>query len=366
MPIRKTDPAVFAVGKEYQIFVPVTVETLMWVQVGEDCFYDDSNGILRSGRRLHRMTLPQSLLDSAKAYTLCYRVVRERKPYFSDVDEVITETFSFRPVSNAPIRAFHIGDAHNMVNAPVAAARVFEKRFGPLDFLILNGDVPDHSGSIENFDNIYEIVGRITHGAFPAVFSRGNHDTRGIFAEAIAEYTPTRDGHSFYSFRLGSIWGLILDCGEDKPDGNPEYGHTICCHAFRLRESRYLEAVIAHAREEYSEPGISHRLVICHNPFTMRYPAPFNIEEDLYSRWAQLLAESVKPDLMIGAHTHRLLVSYPGDTFDALGQPCPLVVGAEPRIREDYYAGAGFIFENDTIQVAFTDSLGCLLDHRIL
>ena len=34
------------------------------------------------------------------------------------------------------------------------------------------------------------------------------------------------------TFRLGNLWGILLDCGEDKNDDRPEYGGTICCHAF--------------------------------------------------------------------------------------------------------------------------------------
>ena len=34
-----TTPIVYAVGKNYQIMVPVTKETLMWVKVDGGCFY---------------------------------------------------------------------------------------------------------------------------------------------------------------------------------------------------------------------------------------------------------------------------------------------------------------------------------------
>ena len=37
-----TTPIVYAVRNEYQILVPVTCETVMWVRVGEHDFYDDS------------------------------------------------------------------------------------------------------------------------------------------------------------------------------------------------------------------------------------------------------------------------------------------------------------------------------------
>ena len=51
-------PTVYAVGKNYIIIVPVNEPCLMWVRVGDEEFYDDSNGILRSARLTHKMTVP--------------------------------------------------------------------------------------------------------------------------------------------------------------------------------------------------------------------------------------------------------------------------------------------------------------------
>ena len=252
--IMKTEPAVFAVGDTYQIMVGVTCPVLMWVRVGDECYYDDSNGILRSAVSTHRMTVPMEELDKAKRYTVCWRKIIERKPYFTETEDIEEAEFEFTPVTGDEIKAYHIADAHNMVDAPVTAAKTFEKEVGQLDFLILNGDVPDHSGAIENFDNIYEIIAKITHGKLPVVFSRGNHDTRGIYAENIAEHTPCENGNSFYSFRFGKLWGLVMDSGEDKEDWSDEYGNTVCCHAFRKRETAYLKNIIKKSTEEYDAP----------------------------------------------------------------------------------------------------------------
>ena len=89
-----TTPIVYAVGKNYQIMVPVSKETLMWAEVDGKCYYDDVNGILRSNCTTHRMTVPMKALDKAKEYKVCYRIVNERKPYFSDVSDVFEYTAS--------------------------------------------------------------------------------------------------------------------------------------------------------------------------------------------------------------------------------------------------------------------------------
>jgi hypothetical protein len=94
--ILKTKPAVFAVGKSYEIIVPVTKETVMWVRVGENCYYDDSNGILRSAKRIHKMSVPKEELESAGEYTICYRRIIKRKAYFSITEPVVEENFRFK------------------------------------------------------------------------------------------------------------------------------------------------------------------------------------------------------------------------------------------------------------------------------
>lgn len=182
----KEKPCVFVVGNTYQIIVLVESESVMWVRVGDRNYYDDSNGILRSGKNVHKMTVPMDVLDREKKYVICEREVIERKPYKPDMKDTAEYEFEFKPVESDAPRAYHVADAHNFEAAPVAAA----EKFGDIDFLILNGDIPNHSGEIENFRSIYKIAGDISKGSIPVVFSRGNHDMRGKFAENIEAFKP--------------------------------------------------------------------------------------------------------------------------------------------------------------------------------
>ena len=356
-----TTPVVYAVGHTYQIMVPVTCETLMWVQIGDRCYYDDSNGILRSNTTTHRMTVPMEELDREKKYTVCFRRVIERKPYRSEVGETESYSSVFRPVSKSPVNIYHISDSHNRVESPVAAGRYFGD---DLDLLILNGDIPNHSGEIAFLTTIHQIASEITAGEIPVVFSRGNHDTRGIYAENIADHTPTRNGASYFSFRLGHIWGLVMDCGEDKPDDHVEYGHTICCEDFRRRETAYLQEIIRNCQEEYEAEGVTNRLVIVHTPFTMTPHPPFNIEQDIYTEWARLLREQIKPQLMICGHIHRCCISPVGSRWDDLGQPCPVVCASQPE--NDRFIGGGFVLAESGCRVIFNGSDGEVLTDEYL
>ena len=351
----KHSPAVFVVGNDYQIFIPVAESCLMWVRVGEREFYDHSNGVMRSDTSLHRITVPMKMLDREGKYTVCLRKMIERLPYFSKTGDVEEVEYPFYPLPEDTFRIFHIADAHGMVSAPVLAAKRFEAEYGKINALFLNGDVINHSGSLENFDTFFEICEGITAGSLPVVFSRGNHDTRGIYAEKIADYSPTRVGYSYFSFRLGSLWGLVLDCGEDKDDSHPEYGNTNCCHAFRAEQTEYVESIVKNASYEYEAEGVKNRIVMAHVPFSHRFSAPFNIEEDTYTYWCRLLREHIKPEVMICGHTHKLSVSMPGDETDALGAPCPVVVASEPSLKAGTFIGGGFIFDNGTVRVVFCD-----------
>jgi len=363
--ILKYSPAVFAVGNNYKIFVPVNESSVMWVKVGDECYYDDANGVLRSSVNMHKMTVPMEMLDRVKKYTVCYRKMTERKPYFSVTGEVEQIEYDFYPLKKDHYNIFHIADAHGMVSAPVAAADTFRREYGEIDLLVLNGDVIDHSGDIKNFDVIYDIISRITKGEHAVVFSRGNHDTRGIYAENIVDHTPTRDGYSYFSFRLGSLWGLVLDCGEDKDDSHAEYGNTNCCHAFRIGETRYLESLIANADREYAAEGVTERLIIAHSPFTKRFNPPFNIEEDIYAHWTSLISNNINPELLLCGHTHKASIYLPGSKDDAYGQSFPTVVAAEPNRRIDYFIGGGFAVRADGMSYVLCDDKIIKEVHRI-
>ncbi len=354
-------PSVFAVGDEYQIFSVFDRTAIVKVRIGEKEYYDDSNGILRSNTHIHRVSVPMSALDEACEYSLAYQIILDRKPYFPTSEEEKTLTVPFRPVRGKDINIYLISDTHNLVDEPIAAGRYFGQ---DIDLFVLNGDIPNHSGELDNFNAIYEIAAAVTLGQCPCVFSRGNHDTRGIHAEEFVGYTPNQNGKTYYTFRVGSVWGLVLDCGEDKNDDHPEYGGTICFHNFRLAETEFLKRVAE--GHEYDADGIQYKLVICHVPFTYR-PAQevFAIERELYCEWANILRDSIKPDLMLCGHKHTLKISPIGGEWDHYGQPCPVIISGLPENPKKLpdggpvaYSGCALTLNGDRARVVFNHSSG--------
>ena len=355
----KTAPAVFAVKDKYQIMVMARSEILFWVTVNGKNYYDHSNGVIRSKEVIHRVSVPMAELDAAKEYTINYRRMIERKPYFSETEDIVSKTYEFKPVSpDGPIRIYHLSDTHGRFEQPAKAGQYFGD---DIDLLILNGDIMDHSGDIKNFDLVYQLCEAITGGTRPVVFSRGNHDTRGIYAEKIADYTPNLHGNSYYSFRLGRIWGLVLDTGEDKPDNHAEYGNTMACHEFRLEEDEYIENVIK--EEEYKADGVEYRLVIVHNPFVATLRPPFDIEQELFGKWVKRIGEAIDPQLYITGHLHGTSVAHIGGGLDHKGQTCPVIVGSRYYRTEDkkhVHVGCAITLDGLKADVTFNDNFGVI------
>lgn len=358
-------PAVFAVRDRYQILLPVHTACTFWVRVGEEEFYDDSNGILRSATDVHCVTVPMEALDRTGCYTVLWQIVEDRKPYFSVLKDAEEQTFAFRPLPGDGIRIYQIADAHGHGDLAAGAAEFYLREKGGLDLLILNGDIVDHSGCAENFLIYYELAAALTKGEIPITVSRGNHDLRGVAAEKLEDYMPSDNGKSYFSFRLGSLWGIVLDCAEDKDDANPEYGNTNRCHAFRLRENEAFRQIVSHAGDEYAADGVRYRMVLSHVPFQHIEEPPFDIEQPLYREWVDRLNVEVKPDLMLCGHIHEAFVCLPGDAYNHFPIRFPVVVGSKPMFGEKRYIGCGVLLQGNEAEIIFNDAESVVQRMRI-
>lgn len=358
----KTNPAIFVVGNQYHIMAPVNVQCVMWVKIADKNYYDEKNGVMCSAKKIHRVIVPREALDNAKEYTVCVQEIKERLAYYTEGEKVTEYKYFFRPVrENA--RAYIVSDAHTIVEEVISAA----KAYGKIDFLVLCGDNHDDSETVERFFIDYEIASELAEGEIPIVFARGNHDLRSDFAEDFTTYMPNESGNTYYTFRIGDIWGIVLDCGEDKPDWAIEYGPTVSCHDFRLRQTEFIKQVIARKETEFEAEGVKHKIVVSHNPFTRQYCEPFNIEEDVYKEWASLIGDYIKPELMICGHTHTLEINKVRSEKDYLGQPCTVLVSGKPGFENGKsFAGAGIYFAENGIEATFTDNTGAVLRKEIV
>ncbi|MBR5546820.1 MAG: metallophosphoesterase [Clostridia bacterium] len=328
------DPCVFAVGKEYQIVFNTKEFGIAWVEVGEKQYRDSFGGLMRSETLVHRVALPMPELDKAGKYTVCFRALPERKPYFPELGAEQRREYAFRPIDFSDgLQAVMLADTHSNVEAPTLAADYFGDK---LDLVLLNGDIPAESKQMSDLLAIYDLLSNTAGGGRPVVFARGNHDYRGRLAIEMPQYIGNRDGHTYFTFRLGSLWGIVLDCGEDKNDSNVEYGGLVDCHRMRLEETDYIRSVIERAEEEYLAPGVETRICLTHIPFPSRVieigqDPIFQIEHDIFGEWTHLLNQ-MQLDVMLCGHMHRLSVTEPESELARMDVQFPVVVCAEPHM----------------------------------
>lgn len=348
-------PNVFVIHADYQIVVNLKKPGACRLHIGNRDVYEPGYGVFRTQRTVHKFTVSQKLLDAARSYTVLYREVSERKAYFSvSAQEEEAQTFSFTPITKTDdIRGVYIADVHGNYNAEnYPAAERAVAAFGPADFYIVNGDI----GEIETEEMLVDInafIGRISGGERPVIIGRGNHDTRGRLAELLPEHIATDGDKTYFNFTLGPIGGVVIDCGEDKPDANAEYGGVNCFEPFRLGEARDLTRM--------KMPNARYTMAISHIAF-MTHTAmhgPFDIMPETYAVFGRAL-NRMNPDFFIGGHSHRFEY-YPADYSGAkIPHRYPVVVGS--RLNDEGYACTGIVLRERSITFTYLLSDGTVAD----
>lgn len=354
----KLKPVVCAVGNSYQIMVPVGFEALVKVSVNGKEYFNHSNGIRRSDTRIHKIVVPASELNAAGKYTVICEKVIKRGDYSCSKEAPVSCEFSFRPIKKTTgINIYHLSDCHGIHKPAVAAASFFGK---DLDLLILNGDIASHSCRIADVMLSYKIAYDVTKGSIPVIISRGNHDLRGKVAEKLESLLPSDRGLSYYNARVGNVWMSLVDTGEDKEDDHREYGGTAAYHAFRQDESEFLKATVAASKSEYAAKGVKYKFIISHVPFTKRNfeeskgECPFDIENDIYNEWADVIKTKIQPDFMLCGHYHRTEIFHPGDKNDDRNIPFDVIIGGYP-VKPNGMVGAAITLGEGSASVKFTN-----------
>ena len=334
-------PTVFCVKDSYQIVFLTEKPGMGWVEIAGEKYFDAQNGLMRWNDEMHRVSVPCEALDRAGAYTVCYQEMEDRKPYFPEHGDTVRREYSFFPVKKGgEVRVCYLADTHGRVDEPVACAA--QKEF---DILLMGGDIANHNSTKQDLWVLFKICSQAAKGEKPVVFSRGNHDTRGRMAEYLPGMIGTDNGNTYFSFELPGVFGLVLDAGEDKRDFNKEYGGTTCFEPFRRQETKWLEQVY----EEGKWKNADLKIALCHIPFNMKHPAPFDIEAEIYEKWTELL-NKMGVEFLICGHMHELFVLRPGDERLLTDARFTTLVGSE---TPQAFTGAHYTISKEKLTALF-------------
>lgn len=353
MSFLKCLPTVFVIGKEYEISITSVKNGLFSVKVGEEIFYEENTGLLKSECNYAKIRIPQSALDKAEKYEILFRETIERKDYYSQFKETESLAFTFKPLKKTrDIRAYHIADVHYLFEMAKNTASYFGE---DTDLFIVNGDI----GEVNTEQNYFEVcafTGEISKGQIPVVFIRGNHDTRGNLAEKYDEYFPVNGKKTYFTFELGCLNGVVLDCGEDKPDAGIEYGGMNIFEPYRRKETEFLKSV--RLDKDKIRFAISH---ICPVMTTFKKEDIFDIEREEYTKWNAEL-ERMGISFMLCGHYHRAFILTPEDERNILGHNYPVIVGSACFRGTDLW-GAALIINPEGVDVSFTDKDKAVREH---
>ena len=168
------------------------------------------------------------------------------------------------------------------------------------DFVCLNGDLLN---SIESEKALFEgflasASELLTPAGIPLVVTRGNHDGRGKFARHWLDYFPTPTGESYYTFRRGPVFFVVLDGCEDKPDSDIRYYGLSTTDAYREQEARWLKGVVE--SEEYRAAPL--HIVVLH--MIPGGKSSWHGEQEIRRLFVPILNEA-SVDIMLCGHYHR-------------------------------------------------------------
>ena len=295
---------VYAVEDDYQIVFSTSDSAIAWVEIDGECYYDLYAGSMRSADKVHKIEVPQAILDAAGGYRTCAKQMIYRGPFGGYTGKTISRDYDFRPVDSSDgLNHIAISDVHEAVDAAIAAATTRKDT----DFIVLLGDLVSMVETEQDVQLANELAFGITKGEIPVIYARGNHEIKGEYAEVLYKYVGSKHQEYYYAVTLGDddVFAVVLDLGEDHEDDYWEYYGTAQFDLYRAAQTEMLEEVLSDGDYE----NYRYRMMVCHIPVV--YVDKNGYFEEFRNEWTALLNE-MEPDIGLSGHKRVLWVLLPG------------------------------------------------------
>jgi predicted phosphodiesterase len=268
------------------------------------------DGIVNGGGTLHKIRiegLEPGVKYNYKISSVQILKYQAYKIYYGDTLTGKAVGFSTMPLKPEKINFGVINDVHE--NAAKLASYLKRGKTAEEDLFFFNGDMVDYLQDSEQlFKGFIDTASVYFAAKNPFWFIRGNHETRGFIARDLKSFFDYKDDRFYYSFDMGTVHFVVLDCGEDKPDNNRYYYGLADYDSYRLAELEWLKNEV----KSYAFKNASRRIVMVHMPI---------IKENKQAYGMKFLADHFGPvlqntgiDLMISAHTHRTAYYEPANS----------------------------------------------------
>lgn len=231
-------------------------------------FYETLFGRKVAGT-VHKVKISGLEKGTTYRYRIFSKEILDEQPYrivygsVASSDVYGREPFAFTTLNpdNASVRFSVVNDIHG--NNELLKKLLKEVKKGETDFVLFNGDMVSHMDSEKDlFEGFMNTSVSLFASEIPFYYSRGNHETRGLYAQYFIDYFPTNTGKPYYCFRQGPVLFVVLDGGEDKPDNDIEYLGTAAFDLYREEQAAWLKQV-TESNEFRSAPF---KVVVVHVP----------------------------------------------------------------------------------------------------
>ena len=231
---------VYAVEDAYQIVFSTSDSAIAWVEIGGENYYDLYAGSMKSADKVHKVEVPQKVLDAAGSYTIYARQMIYRGPFGGYTGGLMSQGYSFRPVDASDgLNYYAMSDVHEAVDAAINASTYDTGE--ALDFLVLLGAPVSMVATEADAQLANDLAYGVTKGEIPVIYARGNHEIKGEYAEVFHKYVGSRNGKFYYPVTLsGEVFAVVLDMGEDHEDDWWEYYGTAQFDLYRQEQTEML------------------------------------------------------------------------------------------------------------------------------
>ena len=202
--------------------------------------FDHTAGRLNSDSRIHSVEVPYEHLRNNNYKIGSTRVVDEFS-YGSRLGKtVVSEEYTLTYNASDNQTWLVISDWHTMLDKASDAVNYL----GDYDSVILLGDsAPGVDYEKDVIKNTIQFAGEISGGTKPVIYVRGNHETRGSYANDLPRVLGLDE--LYYTLDVGPYSFVVLDSGEDKVDSHPEYGGLTAYGSYRADMIEWLKTAEA-------------------------------------------------------------------------------------------------------------------------
>ena len=239
-----SEPMVIDNGTEYSVVFSTSDYGTGYVEYslnGTDYkVFDQTGGRLNTERKIHSVKIPYEHLKD-NTYTIGSTRVIDEFSYGSRLGKTVTsDEYTFTANEGENQNWLVISDWHTLLEKAYSAI----ENIGEYDGVILLGDAtPGVDFEEEVIRNVVQFGGEISEGSMPIIYVRGNHETRGSYANDLAVALGMNE--FYYTADIGPYSFVILDSGEDKDDSHSEYGGMTDYNTYRASMIEWLKTVEA-------------------------------------------------------------------------------------------------------------------------